>query len=201
MRNLAMILGVLAIVVGSLYGCISSQRGRPNFITSHANTAAAAASKPQTPAEAANQTESGAETDQIIRYVVKKHTVVGGESFSLITGIYWDDIFLWPELYVRNTMKNSDPDLIYPDEIIDIYNRLGQGDEYTEVETSIILDAYIQVYDRYKSLGSRKDRSAWTLLWCAAKYSRDFLEIYADRIAPHDMEMAKRYIAEEGYLD
>ena len=201
MRNLAMILGVLAMVVGILYGCTSSQRGRPNFITSYANTAAAAASKPQTPAEAANRTESGAETDQIIRYVVKKHTVVGGESFSLITGIYWDDIFLWPELYVRNTMKNSDPDLIYPDEIIDIYNRLGEGDEYTEVETSIILNAYIQVYDRYKSLGSRKDRSAWTLLWCAAKYSRDFLEIYADRIAPYDMEMAKRYIAEEGYLD
>lgn len=201
MRNLAMILGVLAMVVGSLYGWTSSQRGRPNFITSHANTAFAAASKPQTPAEAANQTESGAEADRIIRYVVKKHTVVGGESFSLITGIYWDDIFLWPELYVRNTMKNSDPDLIYPDEIINIYNRLGQGDEYTEVETSIILDAYIKVYDRYKSLGSRKDRSAWTLLWCAAKYSRDFLEIYADRIAPYDMEMAKRYIAEEGYLD
>ena len=200
MRNLAVLLGILALVVGGLYGWTSSRRGRPNFITSHANTAAAAG-RPQSPAESENQTETAAEADQIIRYVVSKHTVVGGQSFSLITGIYWDDIFLWPELYVQNTMKNSDPDLIYPDEIIDIYNRLGQGDNYTQVETSMILDAYIQVYDRYKSLGSRKDRSAWTLLWCAAKYSRDFLDIYADRIAPYDMEMAKRYIAEEGYLD
>ena len=209
MRRLAVVLGTLALIVGGLFGWTSSRSGRPEFITSHANTAAAFAAGPRTGAEAGDDSaaqvesdfESQAENDEVIRYVVTEHTVVGGESFSLITGIYWDDIFLWPELYIHNTMRTSDPDLIYPDEIIDIYNRLGRGDEYSEVETGMILDAYIQVYDRYKSLGPGKDSSAWTLLWCGAKYSRDFLDIYADRIAPYDMEMARRYIAEEGYLD
>lgn len=209
MRSLAVVLGALALIVGGLFGWTSSRSGRPDFISSHADTAAAFAAGPRTAAEAGDGAEiqvesdfeSQAENEEVIRYVVAEHTVVGGESFSLITGIYWDDIFLWPELYIHNTMRTSDPDLIYPDEIIDIYNRLGRGDEYSEVETGMILDAYIQVYDRYKSLGPGKDSSAWTLLWCGAKYSRDFLDIYADRIAPYDMEMAKRYIAEEGYLD
>ena len=138
---------------------------------------------------------------EIVRYVTGEHRVIGGESFSLITGMYWDDIFLWPDLYILNDMRSGDPDLIFPDEIVDIYNRLGNGKIYTGAEKDMILDAHMKVYRRYKAIGPEKNGSAWTLLWCGAKYDHDFLDIYADQIDPEDLAAARRYIAEEGFLD
>lgn len=138
---------------------------------------------------------------EISRYVVDKHTVQWGECFSLVTGQYWDDMFLWPDLYLLNDMKSDDPDLIYPNEVIEIFNRLGDGDTYTGRERERILDAYIDVYHIYKALGEKKNNSAWSLLWCAAKYDEDFLDKYAHRIDPADRAMAQKYIDEKGIID
>jgi len=135
------------------------------------------------------------------RYIVDHHTVVKDESFSLVTGIYWDDVYLWPDLYIRNDMKSDDPDIIYPDEIIDIYNRLGKGEIYNDIEKDEILKAYIEVYDIYKKLGPRKENSVWALLYSGAKYDHNFLELFSDRIDPADKAMAQKYIDESGYLD
>ncbi len=98
-------------------------------------------------------------------------------------------------------MKSGDPDLIFPDEIVDIYNRLGNGNVYSGAEKKMILEAYIKVYRRYKAIGPEKNGSAWTLLWCGAKYDHAFLDIYADQIDPEDLAVARRYIEEEGFLD
>ncbi|MDC7233224.1 MAG: hypothetical protein PQJ58_08320 [Spirochaetales bacterium] len=141
------------------------------------------------------------EPEKTERYVTGEHTVKKGEYFSLITGFYWEDVFLWPDLYIRNSMRSDDPDLIYPDEIITIYNRLGKGDEFSTRETSEILEAYLQVYRIYKKLGDEKNNSVWSLLWCAARYDHDFLENYKDRIDPEDRAMAQKYIDEQGFLD
>jgi hypothetical protein len=145
--------------------------------------------------------EMETEEEKIKRYITGEHTVVKDESFSLITGYYWDDIFLWPDLYIRNTMRSDDPDLIYPDEIITIYNRLGVGETFSSQETDEILEAYLQVYRIYKKLGKEKNNSVWSLLWCAARYDHDFLNQYKDRIDAADRTMAQKYIDEQGFLD
>lgn len=145
--------------------------------------------------------ETPAPEEKIKRHITDEHTVKKGESFSLVTGFYWEDIFLWPDLYIRNSMRSDDPDLIYPDEIITIYNRLGQGEDFSTEETSEILEAYLEVYRIYKKLGDRKNNSVWSLLWCAARYDHDFLDTYRDRIDPEDRAMAQKYIDEQGFLD
>ncbi|MDA3955966.1 hypothetical protein [Oceanispirochaeta sp.] len=145
--------------------------------------------------------EMETEEEKIKRYITGEHTVVKDESFSLITGYYWDDIFLWPDLYIRNTMRSDDPDLIYPDEIITVYNRLGVGETFSSQETDEILEAYLQVYRIYKKLGKEKNNSVWSLLWCAARYDHDFLNQYKDRIDAADRTMAQKYIDEQGFLD
>ncbi|QEN09614.1 hypothetical protein EXM22_17090 [Oceanispirochaeta crateris] len=144
---------------------------------------------------------SGAEEEPIQRQITGEHKVLEGENFSLITGFYWDDIFLWPDLYIRNSMRSDDPDLIYPDEIVTIYNRLGTGNNFSTRETEEILEAYLQVYEIYKKLGAEKNNSVWSLLWCAARYDHDFLDTYKDRIDPADRAMAQKYIDEQGFLD
>jgi hypothetical protein len=144
---------------------------------------------------------SEAEEEPIQRHITGEHKVLEGENFSLITGFYWDDIFLWPDLYIRNSMRSDDPDLIYPDEIVTIYNRLGTGNNFSTRETEEILEAYLQVYEIYKKLGAEKNNSVWSLLWCAARYDHDFLDTYKDRIDPADRAMAQKYIDEQGFLD
>jgi len=152
--------------------------------------------------EEEEKTEDPFETPAVPeRYIVDHHTVVRDESFSLVTGKYWDDVYLWPDLYIRNNMKSDDPDIIYPDEIIDIYNRLGKGDIYNDIEKDEILKAYIEVYDIYKRLGNIKENSVWALLYSGAKYDHDFLQLFSSRIDPADKAMAQKYIDEEGYLD
>ena len=193
LRDLAIALGVLSLVFAALFAWATLSLTEPEIITSFVDS--------DIPARQENEPLPEVEDDEIVRFIVDRHTVVGGESFSLITGIYWDDIFLWPDLYIRNDMKSEDPDLIFPDEIVDIYNRLGREDFYSDAERTTILDAYIQVYKRFKALGPHKNGSAWTLLWCGAKYDHDFLEIYAETIDPEDRAIAQRYIDEEGFLD
>jgi len=197
LSKLAVVLGVLVFVLGSLYAWTAISTNGPVLLSSY--------SKPIVTDDVtwADMESEGSETEneEIFRYVIGEHTVVLDESFSLVTGMYWEDIFLWPDLYIRNDMISDDPDLIYPDEIIAIYNRLGTGNVYTDTEKAMILDAYIQVYDRFKALGPKKNSSAWTLLWCGAKYDHNFLDKYAHRIAPEDLAVARRYIEEEGFLD
>jgi hypothetical protein len=194
LRDLAVALGVLALLFAGLFLWAALGAGVSGPPLTFADPSVPALPPPPEVSEPVRE-------EAIQRYVVDRHTVVGGESFSLITGMYWDDIFLWPDLYVRNDMKSGDPDLIYPDEIVSIYNRLGRGNLYSEAEKTMILDAYIQVYDRFKALGDYKNGSAWTLLWCGAKYDHAFLDLYAHRIAPEDLAAAQRYIEEEGFLD
>ncbi len=195
LRDLAIALGVLALVFAGLFAWATLSREKPQLLTSFLD--------PDVPKrlETAPLKIAEPEKEEIVRYVTGEHTVIGGESFSLITGMYWDDIFLWPDLYVLNDMKSGDPDLIFPDEIVDIYNRLGNGNVYSSTEKNMILDAYMKVYRRYKAIGPEKNGSAWTLLWCGAKYDHAFLDIYAGQIDPEDLSIARRYIEEEGFLD
>lgn len=195
LRDLAIALGVLALVFAGLFAWATLSREKPQLITSFLD--------PDVPKrlETAPPPAAEPEKEEIVRYVTGVHTVIGGESFSLITGMYWDDIFLWPDLYVLNDMKSGDPDLIFPEEIVDIYNRLGNGNVYSGAEKNMILEAYMKVYRRYKSIGPEKNGSAWTLLWCGAKYDHAFLDIYADQIDPEDLTIARRYVREEGFLD
>ncbi len=216
LRNILVILFIIALLILAFWygsGYIKDRRSSLEDLEEISDLDDVLAMEPAIEAEPAPEPEMPAPVQlpepplepepvsKIERYKVDEHRVVKGESFSLITGYYWEDIFLWPDLYIRNDMTSDDPDLIYPDEIIDIYNRLGVDDSFSDRELSEILEAYLEVYEIYKNLGDRKNNSIWSLLWCAARYDHDFLDNYADRIDPADRAMAQKYIDEQGFLD
>jgi len=190
LRNLTITLGTLILLLVILLPLVSFSNEQPTTLI-YTDSTIPVGSEPS----------SSSRESQIRRYVVDKHVVLMGQTFSVITGVYWDSYFLWPDLYIHNDMRSEDPDLIFPDEIIDIYNRLGTGNSYTQAERALIMDAYIKVYDRFKALGPHKNGSAWTLLWCGAKFDKNFLDTYSHRIDPDDLTIARRYVDEEGHLD
>ncbi|MCP4295325.1 MAG: hypothetical protein GY786_06940 [Proteobacteria bacterium] len=196
---LLLILFLLILSSGLFYFLISDSSGNVSSAIEYAAEKRIQITEEKT--TTAGEDDPFASTVVPERFIVDHHTVVENESFSLVTGQYWDDVYLWPDLYIRNKMESEDPDIIYPEEIIDIYNRLGKGDLYDEIEKDEILKAYIEVYDIYKKLGPEKENSVWALLYSGAKYDHDFLQIFSNRIEPADRAMAQKYIDEEGYLD
>jgi hypothetical protein len=214
-KILLLLIVVLLVLLGIRFGYdyIQNKRMNSDNVENAAKQKALQAEEPlevqpvvkteiQKPAGSADTTLSNkAEDEKIERYTTGEHVVKKDESFSMITGYYWNDIFLWPDLYIRNSMRSDDPDLIYPDEIITIYNRLGKGNVFSTKETGEILEAYLEVYKVYKKLGAEKNNSVWSLLWCAARYDHNFLETYKNKIDPEDRAMAQKYIDEEGFLD
>tara|TARA_Y100000389_G_scaffold202321_1_gene247278 strand:+ start:99 stop:518 length:420 start_codon:yes stop_codon:yes gene_type:complete len=53
------------------------------------------------------------------------HTVVYGESLWSISKIYYNDSYLWPDIYKNNNDKIYDADLILPGQSIIIYDNIS----------------------------------------------------------------------------
>lgn len=135
------------------------------------------------------------------RDYVADHKVKSGDWFSTVTGKYWDDLFMWPDLYTMNTMRTADPDLIYPDENITIYQSLTADGDFSEDDRQTVLKAYIKVYKMYKALGTRKDLAAARLLAAAVRYDAKFLENHKTEIKASDLQKARALLSEQKLLD
>ncbi|WGK68150.1 hypothetical protein P0082_06595 [Candidatus Haliotispira prima] len=134
---------------------------------------------------------------------VSDHTVRKNDWFSTITGRYWDDLFMWPDLYTMNSgnLSSANPDLIFPGEKVSIYESLTADGNFSEEDRSTLLSAYLKVYKIYKQVGESKDLAAVRLLASAVRYDENFLENYSGVIAPKDKEMAHDLIREQKFLD
>lgn len=135
------------------------------------------------------------------RRLIRNYSVREGDSVSGISRKFWDDLFLWPDMYTSNTFKSPDPDLVYPREIVRVYERLGKGNTFSPNDLRILENAYLKVYRRYRSLPKKKQNSITLLLYGALKYDRNFLEKYRAQIAPDDVVRVKRFIKEKGTLN
>ena len=134
---------------------------------------------------------------------VSDYTVRKDDWFSAITGKYWDDLFMWPDLYTLNTenLRSTDPDLIFPGEKIGIYDSLTADGEFSEDDRHTLLSAYLKVYKTYKQVGEGRDLAAAQLLASALRYDKNFLEKYSTMIVPEDRRAAQRLIEEQRFLD
>ncbi len=137
------------------------------------------------------------------RVHVSDYSVRKNDWFARITGKYWDDLFMWPDLYTMNTdnLRSSNPDLIFPGEKVSIYESLTADGDFSEDDRKTLLSAYLKVYKTYKQIGERKDLAAAQLLASAVRYDKDFLENYSSVITLKDRQMAEKLIKEQAFLD
>ena len=137
---------------------------------------------------------------------ISDHTVRKNDWFAKVTNKYWDDLYMWPDLYTlnqgnRRNLSSSDPDLIYPGEKIGIYESLTADGDFSDQDCRTLLSAYLKVYKMYKQLGESKDLAAAQLLASAVRYDADFLDDYSSVIAAKDKQMAQRLLKEQKFLD
>jgi nucleoid DNA-binding protein len=145
------------------------------------------------------------------RDVTNVHIVRSGDSIFSIAKQYWDNEYLWPDLYVLNQDGFADPDIIYPGDTIKIYQKLGNPRDFSKSQRDIIVQAYIGTYRIYRALGEldikkgkvkkgnkRIADSRWTL-YTALRYDNDLLKRYSDAVYPEDNELLLKYIEKFGY--
>lgn len=159
--------------------------------------------EPVTESKKAEEVKFGIDVNGNKRKYLTSSVVRKGDWFAKIVGRHWEDLFLWPDLYMLNAgqMRTKDPDLIYPDETVEIYQSLVADGEFSEDDRDVLLRSYLKVYGMYKSLGSYKDQAAGRLLASAVRYDKDFLNRYSDQIEAEDRKLAEQLLAEQDYLD
>jgi hypothetical protein len=134
------------------------------------------------------------------RMVLKKHEVKPGKTVSGVAYDEWGNAYLWPDLYVHNVWRTADPDLIYPGEVVNIINRLGNNGQFSTEDLQVIEQSYLKVYHLYRNLGDKRQASRWYALNSALKFNSQFLEKYKSQIDPKDAIMAVKYKNESSAL-
>lgn len=145
------------------------------------------------------------------RQIIDTYTIKSGDSIFSIADRYWNNQYLWPDLYLLNQNEFSDPDLIQPGQTLTIYEKLGDPDKFSRSQRQDIVEAYIGVYRIYRAIGEheisqgkntkgqkRIEDSRWTL-YTAVRYDHSLLSRYKDAIIPEDIEIVKKYIEKFGY--
>ena len=147
------------------------------------------------------------------RKIQEVHIVREGDTIFGIAKEAWGNQYLWPDLYVLNQNKISDPDLIHPGDIIDVYEKIGDPENMNKQQRNAIVQAYIGVYRVYRSFGERdiqngtKDDNAeliakgykriedscWTL-YTAIRYDKNLLKTYKDAIYAEDIAKISLWI-------
>ena len=147
------------------------------------------------------------------RKVTYKHTVRQGDTIYGIAKKYWNNQYLWPDLYYLNREKFEDPEFLRPGEVVLIYESLGKPESLSLDKKRRLVEAYITMYRVSRALGeqevakglkekgeNRIRESRWTL-YTAVRYEHDLLELYEEGIYPEDIEIVDDYISRFGYGD
>jgi len=154
------------------------------------------------------------------RTVTGTHMVKRGETFYELSGELWGDEHLWPDLYVLNQQQFTNPDLVPEGSEISVYERLGSSGSFNAREMATLLQAYVDVYRRYRALGEqalergRETGSRWLielararinkahwLLYSGMRFRRDLLDHFDDQIEDRDERVVRQFVERFGYVD
>jgi hypothetical protein len=152
------------------------------------------------------------------RNVSARHTVEAGDTFYEISGSYWNDEHLWPDLYMLNRERFSDPDLVRPGDVVEIYPSFASDGELSAQDIEVLSQAYVDTYSVYRRIGiealelgrergsrywitrSRiKINKAHWLLYSGHRFNRNLAADYAERIDERDLRVVRDYLERFGY--
>ncbi len=137
------------------------------------------------------------------RYVVQR-----GDTFFDLTRRFWGDPDLWPGLYAVNNNVVSNPDLIYPGQVIQLLADAKSTDEMTRQERLSLAAGHVETYRAYiESAGAlpwgsnrraQLINAAHWVLYSAFGFDDQILERYSGEIRESDRETVEEYLERFG---
>lgn len=113
------------------------------------------------------------------------HQVVAGDNLWKISGRYYVDPFLWPNIYRANSTIIDNPDVLEMAQMLAVPVLHGQPNNLTPEDRRNLAQGYFLVFDYYKKTAEK--HLAPFALWAAVKYDPAILETHRDQISADEL--------------
>lgn len=113
------------------------------------------------------------------------HLVVAGDNLWNISGHYYLDPFLWPNIYRVNTETITNPDILKPAQLLALPELYGHPRKLTPEDRRNLAAGYFQVFNYYRK--SADKHLAPFALWAAVKFDPTLLETHRDQITADEL--------------
>jgi nucleoid-associated protein YgaU len=126
------------------------------------------------------------------------HRVAVGDNLWGISGTYYRDHYLWPNIYRANTATIPNPDVVQIDQSLAVPALYGPPEKLTEVDRRHLAEGYFLLYRYYKESASSLAPYA---LWAAVQYDVQVKTEHAAELSEDDLAFlqahgVKRALAE-----
>jgi len=110
--------------------------------------------------------------------------VVKGDNLWGISGHYYLDPYLWPNIYRVNSAKIGDPDVLEPQQLLTLPVLYGTYDKLTPQDRRNLAEGYFLVFNHYKQ--TQKHLAPFAL-WAAVRFDRGILDKHKDAIGADEL--------------
>lgn len=114
------------------------------------------------------------------------YSVSSGDNLWGISADFYNDEFLWPNIFKENMSKIKDPDILTAGLEIDVPSLEGTKGSWTSHDLEAIAEGYMQTYFIYKEL---RNENAVYYLWVAKKTSLAVYNKHIDKVTQSDIDV------------
>lgn len=116
------------------------------------------------------------------------HTVKAGDDLWALSKNYYQNVYLWPNIFRANQQVLTNPDILSNNLQLSVPKLEGSHDHLTENDRENIAKGYVMVYLAYHHLNKP---DAYTYLWVARETAGSaFLDSYTQKIDSADLRKA-----------
>jgi nucleoid-associated protein YgaU len=112
------------------------------------------------------------------------HRVAAGDNLWGISGTYYRDHYLWPNIYRVNIATIQNPDILQIDQSLEVPALYGPPDKLTEADRRHLAEGYFLLYRYYKENASSLAPYA---LWAAVQYDAAIKSEHATELSEDDL--------------
>ncbi len=112
------------------------------------------------------------------------HRVAAGDNLWGISGTYYRDHYLWPNIYRVNTATIPNPDIVQIDQSLEVPALYGPPEKLTEADRRHLAQGYFLLYRYYKENASSLAPYA---LWAAVQYDAAIKAEHATELSEDDL--------------
>ncbi len=112
------------------------------------------------------------------------HQVAAGDNLWRISGTYYRDYYLWPNIYRANTANIHNPDILQIDQSLEVPVLYGPPEKLTATDRRNVAEGYFLLYRYYKENNSALAPYA---LWTAVQYDAQIKTDYAAELREDDL--------------
>ncbi len=190
-RGLKWLAGVVALLLFLLlffakpireqwHRVVAGQNREPVAVALTTQRADHAVAKPAAPAESIHS----AATAPAAGFAGGTHEVIKGDNLWGISGHYYLDPYLWPNIYRVNMNKIGDPNLLEPHQLLSLPILFGTFDHLTSEDRRNLAEGYFLVFNHYQQ--TQKHLAPFAL-WAAVRFDPAILETHKEAIGAEEL--------------